>query len=162
MGVNTPLLLILTYIPHDKRATCEIKRWRHTLKAASQWSQCSLKGLLKADLLRMYGPVQIESTSLRVWWSRGVIKDPSGVIRELNLDTSTGPIRCPSKESRGRGYSPRLCSCLNAHGACCKTYSIWPLAPSLPLPFYPSTSSPLTLHMIWKAAYPHTLSFHLT
>jgi len=106
----------------------------------------------------MYAPVQIESISLRVWWSRGGIKDPSGVIRELNLNTSTASIRCSSKESRGRGYSARLCyigSCLNAHGACCKTYSIWPLALSHPLPFYPSTSSPLTLHMIWKAAHPH-------
>jgi len=80
MGTKTPLLLILTYIVNDKRATCEIERWRHTLKAASQWSQCSLKELLKADLLRMYGPVQIELISLRVWWSGGGIKDPGGVI----------------------------------------------------------------------------------
>jgi len=48
MGINTPLLLILTYIVNDKRVTYEIERWRHTLKAASQSSQCSLKELLKS------------------------------------------------------------------------------------------------------------------
>jgi len=102
MGTTTPLLLILTYIVNDKRASCEIKRWRHTLKAASQWSQCSLKELLKAALLRMYAPVQIESIYLRPEEgsrTQAVLSESSIVTLRLP------PIRCPSKKAEGEAIA---------------------------------------------------------
>jgi len=92
MGTDTPLLLILTYIVHDKRATCEIERWRHTLRAASRtvqsvFAQGTAEKLTYQGSETMYAPVQIESISLRVWWSGGGIKNPSSVIWELDIDT---------------------------------------------------------------------------